>query len=64
MLPKGLADDATGLEAVVDPWISDLWKILSDFVEQIKDKEIKFLEKNKSSCSVLKMENNGILSDL
>ncbi|CAH1764544.1 4166_t:CDS:2 [Entrophospora sp. SA101] len=25
---KGLADDATGLEAIVDPWISNLWLAL------------------------------------
>ncbi|KND01446.1 uncharacterized protein SPPG_03250 [Spizellomyces punctatus DAOM BR117] len=26
--PRGFADDATGLEAVVDPWIETLWKAL------------------------------------
>ncbi|RUS27417.1 hypothetical protein BC938DRAFT_483272 [Jimgerdemannia flammicorona] len=31
---KGLADDAQGLEAVVDPWISNLWPKLADVCVQ------------------------------
>jgi methionine synthase reductase len=30
---RGKADEATGLEAVVEPWITDLWDDLSAFVE-------------------------------
>ncbi|KAI9021272.1 hypothetical protein DFJ74DRAFT_607211 [Hyaloraphidium curvatum] len=29
---RGWADDATGIEAVVDPWIANLWHILPDLV--------------------------------
>jgi methionine synthase reductase len=28
IIPKGLADDATGLEEVVEPWIESLFDIL------------------------------------
>jgi methionine synthase reductase len=30
---RGKADEATGLEAVVEPWITDLWGDLAAFVE-------------------------------
>ncbi|KAI9346626.1 hypothetical protein BDR26DRAFT_855855 [Obelidium mucronatum] len=29
---KGLADDATGLEAVIDPWVATLWTLLPTLV--------------------------------
>ncbi|CAG8594936.1 7558_t:CDS:2, partial [Scutellospora calospora] len=35
---KGLADNATGLESVVDPWIADLWPVLTNVCVQ-KQKE-------------------------
>ncbi|KAJ3220230.1 hypothetical protein HK099_004432 [Clydaea vesicula] len=41
ILPKGLADDATGLEAVVEKWIDNLFQILPNFV--IIDEEKKKL---------------------
>ncbi|KAJ3011567.1 UNVERIFIED_CONTAM: hypothetical protein HDU68_001628 [Siphonaria sp. JEL0065] len=37
---KGLADDATGLEAVIDPWVSNLWSLLPTLVtvDEVKAK--------------------------
>ncbi|KAK9768909.1 hypothetical protein K7432_000036 [Basidiobolus ranarum] len=32
--PKGLADDATGLEEIVDPWIEGLWDALTKVCKQ------------------------------
>ena len=31
--PRGEADDGTGLETVVDPWIAGLWPVLSQLME-------------------------------
>lgn len=33
-LEKGLADDAEGLESVVDPWIEKLWQVLPTVLEK------------------------------
>ncbi|KAJ3076851.1 hypothetical protein HDU98_011712 [Podochytrium sp. JEL0797] len=44
-LPKGLADDATGLEAVIDPWMAKLWGILPSLVRCDQDKANAFANK-------------------
>ncbi|KAJ3415807.1 Transducin (beta)-like 3 [Chytridiales sp. JEL 0842] len=43
VLPKGMADDGTGLEQVVDPWIENLWKVLPTVVKQDAQKAEQFL---------------------
>ncbi|KAJ3327767.1 hypothetical protein HDU76_011166 [Blyttiomyces sp. JEL0837] len=37
-LAKGMADDGTGLEQVVDPWIESLWKILPTIIHHDAEK--------------------------
>ncbi|CAG8446332.1 17285_t:CDS:2 [Acaulospora colombiana] len=37
---KGLADDAAGLETVVDPWIENLWTALADVCVQVRKDDI------------------------
>jgi len=40
--PKGMADDGTGLEEVVEPWIDNLFEILENFVECDQAKKAEF----------------------
>ena len=51
-MPKGLADDATGLEAVVDPWIAQLWNVLGGVVEQDLEKAKAFEERCGNQSSI------------
>jgi methionine synthase reductase len=44
IIEKGLADDATGLEEVVEEWLKKLWEIIPNYV--LKDLEKEFKSKN------------------
>ncbi|KXS18268.1 riboflavin synthase domain-like protein [Gonapodya prolifera JEL478] len=57
---RGFADDATGLEAVVDPWIAKLWDLLPDLLElSDKVRAAKFKAASKSAISSLRGTVNG-----
>ncbi|KAI9098740.1 hypothetical protein DFS34DRAFT_579869 [Phlyctochytrium arcticum] len=44
-MAKGLADDATGMEAVVDPWLEKLWETLPGVVTFDEERAKAFAEK-------------------
>jgi methionine synthase reductase len=48
IIEKGLADDATGLEAVVEDWQAKLWEIMPHHVERDLKLEEDYLTKNSS----------------
>ncbi|KAJ3240650.1 hypothetical protein HDU81_003234 [Chytriomyces hyalinus] len=62
-LPKGMADDGTGLEQVVDPWVSNLWKALPTVVAQDTEKAKQFEEKATASASPFKKAKSETSTD-
>ncbi|KAJ3146680.1 hypothetical protein HDU86_008424 [Geranomyces michiganensis] len=57
---SGFADDATGLEAVIDPWLKKLWDDLLNVVEYDAEKEKAFREQAGNSESKLDMGKFGV----
>ncbi|KAJ3265857.1 hypothetical protein HDU77_003625 [Chytriomyces hyalinus] len=62
-LPKGMADDGTGLEQVVDPWVSNLWKTLPTIVAQDIEKAKQFDKKATASASPFKKAKSETSTD-
>ncbi|KAI9227567.1 MAG: hypothetical protein DHS80DRAFT_16955, partial [Piptocephalis tieghemiana] len=66
--PTGLADDATGLEEVVDPWIEALWssleKALSDEEQSTRKVEITTLHDSPSTIKVNDKDSDPLSSDM
>ncbi|KAJ3121243.1 hypothetical protein HK098_003835 [Nowakowskiella sp. JEL0407] len=63
IVPKGLADDATGLEAVVDPWIESIWEKLPQYVKVDQTKADNYEKQGSAKFSLNKLltksESNG-----
>ncbi|KAJ3154793.1 hypothetical protein HDU89_008033 [Geranomyces variabilis] len=57
---SGFADDATGLEAVIDPWLKKLWDDLLNVVEYDEAKERAFRENAGNAESKLDMGKFGV----
>ncbi|KAJ3281618.1 hypothetical protein HK104_011363 [Borealophlyctis nickersoniae] len=57
--PKGFADDATGLEEVVDPWMAQLWEILPSVVVYDEEKYRAYSEKSDGNERKLKFKKEG-----
>ncbi|KAJ3183367.1 hypothetical protein HDU87_006686 [Geranomyces variabilis] len=57
---SGFADDATGLEAVIDPWLKKLWADLLTVVEYDEAKEKAFRENAGNAESKLDMGKFGV----
>ncbi|KAJ3093135.1 hypothetical protein HK102_007974 [Quaeritorhiza haematococci] len=57
--PKGLADDATGLEAVVDPWIEKLWDLLPTLIkyDEKKYNEYKAKQGDEKTGALARLQN-------
>eukprot|EP00842_Homolaphlyctis_polyrhiza_P004271 jgi/Hompol1/4845/HPOL_004002-RA len=55
ILAKGLADEATGLEATVDPWIVKLWATLEQFVKRDAVKAQAFAAREAADGARLKL---------
>ncbi|KAJ1553114.1 hypothetical protein HK405_008901, partial [Cladochytrium tenue] len=53
-MPKGLADDATGLEEVVDPWVEQLWEALPTVLDLDPSAAAAFLASGASSFMAAK----------
>ncbi|KAG9294024.1 hypothetical protein G9A89_019362 [Geosiphon pyriformis] len=56
---KGLADDATGLEAVVDPWIENLWPALTRVCIQKEPMTSVAVDFNLGSIALIPKVQNG-----
>ncbi|ORY38430.1 riboflavin synthase domain-like protein [Rhizoclosmatium globosum] len=55
--PKGLADDATGLEAVIDPWVANMWSLLPSLVVCDQEKARRFADRAAApTSSILKKQ--------
>ncbi|KAJ3188746.1 hypothetical protein HDU85_004460 [Gaertneriomyces sp. JEL0708] len=55
LMPKSFADDATGLEAVVDPWVDAFWQALPSTVEYDEEKAASFSEQAQKAKRKLKL---------
>ncbi|KAJ1549744.1 hypothetical protein HK096_010700, partial [Nowakowskiella sp. JEL0078] len=59
IIPKGLADDAVGLESIVDPWIELLWKKLPEYVTLDKEKASAYEKSGTVKFSLSKIKANS-----
>ncbi|KAI9011275.1 hypothetical protein BC832DRAFT_519732, partial [Gaertneriomyces semiglobifer] len=55
LMPKSFADDATGLEAVVDPWVDAFWQALPSTVEYDEEKAASFSAEAQKAKRKLKL---------
>jgi methionine synthase reductase len=54
IIEKGLADDATGLEEVVEEWLKKLWEIIPNYVLKDLEKEEEYKSKNSAILEGIK----------